>query len=73
MLIGDDGVKIAYRGTKIQNLGDVSTDAMIAAGVEEHHPQFRGAEEQLRLVSEKYGVPNELVGYSFGGTKAMTL
>ena len=73
VLIGDDGVKIAYRGTKIQNLGDVSTDAMIAAGVEEHHPQFRGAEEQLRLVSEKYGVPNELVGYSFGGTKAMTL
>lgn len=73
VLIGDDGVKIAYRGTKIENLSDVSTDAMIAVGAEEHHPQFRGAEEQLRLVTEKYGVPNELVGYSFGGTKAMTL
>ena len=73
VLIGDDGVKIAYRGTKIENVSDVSTDAMIAAGVEEHHPQLKSAEEQLRLVTDKYGAPNELLGYSYGGTKAMTL
>ena len=73
VLLGDDGVKIAYRGTEIQNVSDVSADAMIAAGVEEHHPQFRNAEEQLALVREKYGMPNELLGYSLGGNKAMTM
>ena len=73
VLLGDDGVKIAYRGTKIQNVSDVSADAMIAAGVEEHHPQFKNAEEQFRLVTEKYGSPNELLGYSLGGNKAITL
>lgn len=73
VLLADDGVKIAYRGTKIQNVGDVSADAMIAAGVEEHHPQFKNAEEQFRLVTEKYGSPNELLGYSLGGNKAITV
>ena len=34
VLIGDDGVTIAYRGTEIRNPMDVSADAMIAAGVE---------------------------------------
>lgn len=73
VLMGDDGVKIAYRGTKITNPNDVSADAMIAAGVEEHHPQFKNAEEQLKLVTEQYGSPNELLGYSLGGNKAMTI
>lgn len=73
VLVGDDGVKIAYRGTKITNVNDVSADGMIAAGVEEYHPQFRDAEEQIKLVTEKYGVPNELLGYSLGGNKAMTM
>lgn len=73
VLMGDDGVKIAYRGTKITNPSDVSADAMIAAGVEEHHPQFKNAEEQLNLVTEQYGAPNELLGYSLGGNKAMTI
>ena len=73
VLMGDDGVKIAYRGTKITNPSDVSADAMIAAGVEEHHPQFKNAEEQLNLVTERYEAPNELLGYSLGGNKAMTM
>ena len=46
---------------------------MIAAGVEEHHPQFHNAEEQLNLVTEQYGAPRELLGYSLGGNKAMTM
>eukprot|EP00966_Prymnesium_polylepis_P253314 5854747-Prymnesium_polylepis.1 len=61
VLIGDDGVKISYRGTHIKNVADVSADAAIAAGVESHHPQFQSAEEQFNLVTEKYGVPNELL------------
>jgi hypothetical protein len=73
VLLSDDGVKISYRGTKITNPNDVSADAMIAAGVEEHHPQFKNAEEQLKLVTERYGSPNELLGYSLGGNKAMTM
>jgi hypothetical protein len=73
VLVGDDGVTIAYRGTEIRNPVDLSADAMIAVGVEENHPQFKTADEQFKLVQEKYGSPNELVGYSLGGTKAMTL
>ena len=73
VLLGDDGVKIAYRGTKIRNISDVSADAAIAVGAEQHHPQFKTAEEQLRLVTQKYGAPNELIGYSLGGNKAILL
>ena len=73
VLVGGDGVTIAYRGTEIRNPVDLSADAMIAVGVEENHPQFKTADEQFKLVQEKYGSPNELVGYSLGGTKAMTL
>lgn len=73
VLVGDDGVKIAYRGTKIKDVSDVTTDAAIAVGVEAHHPQFKSAEEQLTLVTEKYGAPNELLGYSLGGNKAITM
>ena len=73
VLVGDDGVTIAYRGTEIRNPTDLSADAMIAVGVEESHPEFRTSDEQFKLVQETYGPPNELVGYSLGGTKAMTL
>ena len=73
VLLGDEGVKIAYRGTKIKNLADVRADADIVAGNESSNPQFKSAERQLELVTEKYGVPNELVGYSLGGAKAITL
>ena len=73
VLIGDDDVKISYRGTKISNATDVTADAAIAVGVEQHHPTFKTAEEQLNLVTEKYGVPNELLGYSLGGNKAITM
>ena len=73
VLLGDDGVKIAYRGTEVTSPKDISADAMIAAGVEQHHPQFKNAEEQLKLVTEQYGAPNELLGYSLGGNKAMTM
>lgn len=47
VLVGDDGVKIAYRGTKIKDVSDVTTDAAIAVGVEAHHPQFKSAEEHV--------------------------
>ena len=73
VLLGDEGSKIAYRGTKIKNMRDVSADAMILFGQEEHHPIFKAAEEQLRLTTERHGAPNELLGYSLGGNEAMYL
>ena len=72
VLLGDD-VKIAYRGTKIKNIKDVRADAEIVAGNEANNPEFKSAEEQLKIVSEKYGAPSELIGYSLGGNKAMFL
>lgn len=73
LLSDTDNVKIAYRGTKIQNLNDVRADVEIVAGSEANNPQFKSAEEQLKLVTEKYGAPSELIGYSLGGNKAMYL
>ena len=73
VLHSEDDVKIAYRGTKIQRHQDLTTDAAIAVGVEAHHPEFKNSEEQLRLVTEKFGAPSELVGFSLGASKAITL
>ena len=74
VLLGEEGeVKIAYRGTKIRDINDVTADAQILTGTEESNPEFISAEEQLRLVTERYGPPSELIGYSLGGAKAITL
>ena len=68
-----DDVKIAYRGTKWERHQDVTLDGYIAVGAEEHHSEFKNAEEQLRLVTERFGPPSELLGYSLGGAKAISL
>lgn len=73
VLVGDDDVVISYRGTKIKNVSDVSADAAIAGSVEDMHPQFKNAEEQIKLVQSKYGQVDELMGYSLGGAKALTM
>ncbi|KAL1527396.1 hypothetical protein AB1Y20_016064 [Prymnesium parvum] len=73
VLLGDGDVKIAYRGTDIKNVSDVSADALIAAGGEGIHPHFTNAEDQLRAVTDMYGKPSELLGYSLGGAKAMSM
>ena len=72
VLLGDD-VKITYRGTKLKNSKDVRADAEIVSGNEGTNPEFKSAEEQLKIVTEKYGAPSELIGYSLGGNKAMYL
>ena len=70
--LGEDGqVKIAYRGTKVENPSDLLSDAGILAGQEGRTPQYRSAETQLARVTETYGEPTELLGYSLGGNKAL--
>jgi hypothetical protein len=77
VLVGDEGVKIAYRGTKPKltqtGLRDLSADAMIAAGTESAHPIFKNAKAQLAAVKAKFGAISELLGFSLGGTEALTL
>lgn len=72
VLLGEDGqVKIAYRGTKVENPSDILSDAGILAGQEGRTPQYRSAEGQLARVTETYGQPSQLIGYSLGGNKAL--
>ncbi len=73
VLLGNDDLKIAYRGTKLRDFNDVSADIAIGAGAEDYHPNFLNANEQMNAVISKYGKPSELLGYSLGGNKALTL
>ena len=73
VLHSENDVKVAYRGTKWGSAADITLDAAIAVGVEEHHPNMKSSEHQLLRVTEKYGAPSELVGFSLGGGKALSL
>jgi hypothetical protein len=72
-------IKIAYRGTEITNAEDVVSDVAIAKdtftglGADRQLPQYRRAQEQLRTTILKYSKPVELVGFSLGGNRAMSL
>ena len=72
-------VKIAYRGTEILNPEDVISDAVIAKdaltglGLDRKLPQYQRAQEQIRATTFKYKLPDELVGFSLGGNRAMSL
>lgn len=66
-------IKIAYRGTEITNPEDIISDASIFKGVDRELPQYRRAQQQLRTTILKYSKPVELVGFSLGGNRAMSL
>ena len=73
VLVNPEGkVKVAYRGTEILNPEDIISDASIAKGVDRELPQYRRAQEQLRSTLLKYGKPQELVGFSLGGNRAIS-
>ncbi len=73
VLVEENGnAKIAYRGTKIENVSDITADALIAGGHDTKHPQFKRAKQQLAMAKENYNV-TELIGYSLGGNKAIHL
>ena len=73
-------IKISYRGSKMNNLGDWVSNGRILVGKEKdsitplEDDRFSMATEQINNVKTKYGVlPNELVGTSRGGTLAISM
>ena len=75
VLVGEDGkVTVAYRGTEptkesVKLREDVANDAKIAVGKE----NFPDSKAQMERVIAKYGTPDEVVGYSLGGARAMNM
>ncbi len=72
-----DNVKIAFRGSKMNNLGDWVSNAKILVGQEEtdylNNDRFTETYNQIDNVKAKYNVsPSEFVGTSRGGTLAIT-
>lgn len=72
-----DNVKIAFRGSKMNNLGDWVSNAKILVGQEEtdylNNDRFTETYNQIDKVKAKYNVsPSEFVGTSRGGTLAIT-
>jgi len=67
-------VKVAYRGTDIATPHDVITDGALGVGVPTKQiKQMNQAREQMKAVIEKHGLPEETVGYSLGGNKAIRM
>ena len=75
VLIDDNNgdVKIAYRGTKMDNMEDWETNAKFAQGEEKITKQYKLAKRQMEMVEEQLGKPTELLGYSKGGGMAITM
>jgi len=72
--------KLAFRGTLIPRefrevsttVGDIGTDLAVMSGYEDQTPQYQRADALVKNVKGKYDV-DELLGYSLGGAKAMSL
>ena len=72
-----ENVKIAYRGSKMNNLGDWISNGKILSGYEKSgalkEDRFNETFDQFEKVKAKYGNVSELLGHSRGGTLAMTV
>ena len=69
-------VKVAFRGSKMNNLGDWVSNAKIASGLEQTgtNNRFAQAREKVNEVSRVYGTkPNELLGHSRGANMGITI
>ena len=67
-------VKVAYRGTKWNNLDDVKTNFSIITGTEEGGAQYNQAMGQINKIKTKYGkLPSELIGFSKGSALGMNM
>jgi hypothetical protein len=72
--------KVAFRGTLLPRelkevgttAGDIGTDLAIMSGYEDQTPQYQRADALVKDVKGKYDV-DELLGYSLGGAKAISL
>ena len=67
--------KVVFAGTDIKNVSDVQTDAEILAGRNSQNiQQMNEARDLIRNATERYGIPpDELIGFSLGGNKAITI
>ena len=70
-------VKIAYRGSKMNNIGDWTSNAKILVGQEEtnylNDDRFNETYDQINKVKAKYNTtPSEFVGTSRGANMAIT-
>lgn len=63
---------VAFRGTRLTNRKDLSTDAAIFFGVEPLSKRFRDAVAATKRAQEAYGEKNvHVTGHSLGGTQAL--
>jgi hypothetical protein len=72
-----DQIRVAYRGSKINNLGDWISNAQVVQGSEDKafmgFDRFNDTYKQIDNIKTKYGVlPELLMGHSRGGALAMT-
>jgi len=64
---------VAYRGTDISSPADWVTGISMLRNEEGQNSVFRDGKVQMERVIQEYGAPQELIGFSRGGTLAMTL
>jgi len=80
VLINNDNpndIKMAFRGSKMNNAKDWISNGKILLGKEKSNSTFEDSfndtSNQIEAVKAKYGtLPNELLGYSRGGAKAIS-
>ena len=68
----DGRVRIAYRGTDVNNASDLRADAHILSGDQAKSERFIEAENLYKKARTKYGADKEfkLTGHSLGGSQA---
>ena len=65
--------KAVFRGTNFKNISDLKTDLAIVHGTEDLTLQFKSAKEQVLRTNEQYQPVDEVLGFSLGGAKAITV
>ena len=64
---------VAYRGTDLNTPADWATGYAMLKNEEDQDRVFKDGKTQMEEVIQEYGAPSELIGFSRGGTLAMTL
>ena len=65
--------KAVFRGTNFRNISDLKTDLAIVHGTEDLTRQFKSAKDQILATNEIYEPVEEVIGFSLGGAKAITV
>ena len=65
--------KAVFRGTNFKNIDDLKTDLALVHGTEDLTKQFKSAKDQITATNEIYEPVEEVIGFSLGGAKAITV